>query len=180
MGEAEVYVCDGIASAEFVLEDAVAIAVVAFLVGEMSDGAGLEVHGIYEEDEVLGLAAVSPYVLHGSGSHLAGDGGEVLEAVPVAVNGVLHPVVPDDACADAHIDIVTFVGRDGDVPHGGMQDGAGVVAEEEQVTASADVEERSGVAVGGATAYEHLQFVNAVVLHEVGGLCVDAEGVMPA
>ena len=134
------HVRDGIAASQLVFESAVAIAIAAFLGGEMSDLARLQVHRVYEEDEVLGFGAVGTDVLHGARAHFARDERQILEPIPMTINGILNPVVPRDACADAHVDVVAFVGCHVDFPHVRMQDRPVEISQEQQVGAAADVE----------------------------------------
>ena len=81
-------------------------------------------NGIYE---VTGLDAVGAYILDGSGTYLTGDEGEVLQAVPAIVNGVLYKVVMCDAGSYTYQYAVLILGKYFDILYLGKQDNTGEV-----------------------------------------------------
>ena len=162
--EPQVEVGDDVRVALFIFEDAVAVGVFAGVDGE---GARLEselVEGLDAVDNVLQLDAVSADVLDGRGAGFTGDVGEVFDASPAAIDGVLDDVVPAFGSADAEDDLGVGLTSDSDTADAGMDDDAVEVGNKKEVAAGADVEGAELLEVFVAEYAAELFFV--VVLHE--------------
>ena len=103
--EPQIEVGDDVRVALFVLEDAMAVGVLAGVDGV---GVGLEselVEGLDAVDDVLQFDAIGADVLDCGGAGFAGDVGEVFDAAPAAADGVADDVVPGFGGADAEDDL---------------------------------------------------------------------------
>ena len=148
----------------FVLENAMAVGVLAGVDGV---GVGLEselVEGLDAVDDVLQFDAIGADVLDCGGAGFAGDVGEVFDAAPAAADGVADDVVPGFGGADAEDDLGVGLTSDTDAADARVDDDAVKVSDKEEVAAGADVEGAELLEVFVAEYAAELFFV--VVLHE--------------
>ena len=174
--EPQIEVGDDVRVALFVLEDAMAIGVLAGVDGV---GVGLEselVEGLDAVDDILQFGAIGADVLDCGGAGFTGDVGEVFDAAPAAADGVADDVVPGFGCADAEDDLGVGLASDTDAADAGVDDDAVKVGDKEEVAAGADVEGAELLEVFVAEDTTELVFV--VVLHEPAGADGQVEGVV--
>ena len=174
--EPQIEVGDDVRVALFVLEDAMAVGVLAGVDGV---GVGLEselVEGLDAVDDVLQFDAIGADVLDCGGAGFAGDVGEVFDAAPAAADGVEDDVVPGFGGADAEDDVGVGLASDTDAADAGVDDDAVKVGDKEEVAAGADVEGAELLEVFVAEDATELVFV--VVLHEPAGADGQVEGVV--
>ena len=159
-----------------VLEDAMAVGVLAGVDGV---GVGLEselVEGLDAVDDVLQFDAIGTDVLDCCGAGFAGDVGEVFDAAPAAADGVADNVVPGFGGADAEDDVGVGLASDTNAADARVDDDAVKVGDKEEVAAGADMEGAELLEVFVAEDATELVFV--VVLHEPAGADGQVEGVV--
>jgi hypothetical protein len=84
----------------FVFETAVTVTVMAVGGGKGMAAGGMSVYGLDGMDKILHLGAVSPDILHGGGTDLPGDEGEVFRPPPSLLKDEVHDIIPKDSGAD--------------------------------------------------------------------------------
>ena len=104
LGEAKEDVRDDVVSRLRLLEEAMAIAVVALLDSEVTHLARTTMHRMHLADDLADLSTIGADVLHGGSTDFAWDEGEVLDAVELGFGHLGYEVVPLDARADEEVD----------------------------------------------------------------------------
>ena len=134
----------------------------------------LYVHHLNAVDELSGLHAVSPDVLHGRGSNGARDAGQVLQSAQALLHAPVHevaPVLSGTGYGESSAGVLLVHGA---AEYVGTEHQAVVVTEEEQVAAGADVQPFVVAEYFGA--HELEQRIGRVVACEIPGLGGNAEG----
>ena len=107
LGEAKEDVRDDVVSRLGLLEEAMAIAVVALLDSEVTHLTRTTMHRMHLADDLADLSAIGPDVLHSGSTDFARDKGEVLDAVELGFGHLGYEVVPLDARADEEVDRIS-------------------------------------------------------------------------
>ena len=123
------------------LEAALAIPILAVSSKDFDHVARGYLYSLDAHDDVLGLGSVGSDVLHGRGSHLAGDERQVFGAVPSVVYGIGHHIVEGGSCPALYIyglAIGVFGYHLHIKPRFGSNDRGGIVGSEQQIATLAD------------------------------------------
>ena len=97
LGEAKEDVRDDVVSRLGLLEEAMAIAVVALLDSEVTHLTRTTMHRVHLADDLADLSTIGPDILHSGSTDFAWDKGEVLDAVELGFGHLGYEVVPLDA-----------------------------------------------------------------------------------
>ena len=163
-------------AAALVLEAGIAIAVCALAHLEHGLGPILRVEAYDPGDDILSLHPVGPYVLHRSGTHLAGNQRKVLRAPEAVSSHIGYEIVENHARTDGQQDLVQTHVHILDELYAGMQYRAWKVFGKQQVAPGPDVEHwlRQGLQV------QRLQFFHIFIFYVQRRLHLHPEGVMCA
>lgn len=155
------HACHDILTLEFGFENAVAVGVAAFGIGENAFAARGDLDGVHLRDEVLRLHAIGTDILHRRRADLARDVAQILQAIQPHIRHLRNEFIQDDARPDLNIHRPVVLAEGTGEADAGMEDNTIEILGKQQVRACSDVENPLPTVAGEQV----LEFGNGGVFH---------------